>query len=467
MLLVIGGLIGTWWQGSGSQESGWRSAPRLAERRNVLGEAARLEALRSWPESPAVPALADSPDEVSITPVAYTAAGATPPVPDRPSAAPFRLVSAQREAMLRQFLPQVRSDELRRVLADPGLILYTDEEMPKAYQFFDGAFPGVHSAEYNISANGSEPFGNGNREFPWSTPAGTHRATSVSTFRFIWLPTDSHGVRWPVVWHQQYAAGESAASYAWTFPLGTVVGEVLTQRAPDQHDYTFEIRTRRREVGYWEVDVLRPFPTAQSLAARIKQLRSNWRETPVLVELCEHLTARKTMPVLTLADHQPNKRTFEQSLAVDELPPVGDDALVAELLTTTPFRSAAGENWRELADGLSPRAPTTKAPFHVIPAGYDAGFVAVDSHSCTRCHDTVNQPVRSFDPGRDWYGHIRGSDGIFSFHPFAPECISHNGYSNPVEMRRDLYWAGITAPFDARVHGPEMYQGLFRLEGGL
>ena len=87
------------------------------------------------------------------------------------------------------------------LLDDPRLLIYSDAEMPKAYQFFDGAFPGVHSVSYNISANGSEPFGNGNREFPWSHPAGTHRATNLSTFRFLWLSQGFTGIFWPVVWH--------------------------------------------------------------------------------------------------------------------------------------------------------------------------------------------------------------------------------------------------------------------------
>ena len=84
-------------------------------------------------------------------------------------------MSPRREAVFRACFPQVNDPELEEILNDPELVIYSDAEMPKAYQFFDGAFPGVHSVNYNISANGSEPFGNGNREFPWSAPAGTHR----------------------------------------------------------------------------------------------------------------------------------------------------------------------------------------------------------------------------------------------------------------------------------------------------
>ncbi|HEY5313818.1 MAG TPA: hypothetical protein VIK18_14920, partial [Pirellulales bacterium] len=246
---------------------------------------------------------------------------------------PFRLASAERDALLRRCFPKVDNPEWGRILADPELIVYTEDEMPKAYQFFDGAFPGVHSTNYNISANGSEPFGNGNREFPWSGPVGTHRTSNVGAFRFVYLPRDAQGRRWPIVWYPQ------GDSYAWTFPVGAVVGEVLTLRGPDQRDYTFEVRLRRREVGFWEVDVLRPFPTAVSLAKRIRQLRPNLNAQPQLRLVCNHLETAKPMPVFTLADLQPNKRAFSQTLAVDDLPTLGDDRLVCELLTKTPFRS--------------------------------------------------------------------------------------------------------------------------------
>ncbi len=132
-----------------------------------------------------------------------------------------RLMSPERDAMYRQFFPQVENSELRDLLADPRLLIYTEAEMPKAYQFFDGAFPGVHSVNYNVSANHSEPFGNGNREFPWSHPAGTHRSSNVSSFRFLRLPRDSQGVFWPVVW---YSHQGSQGGYAAFVPAKSATG---------------------------------------------------------------------------------------------------------------------------------------------------------------------------------------------------------------------------------------------------
>jgi hypothetical protein len=128
-----------------------------------------------------------------------------------------------------------------------------------------------------------------------------------------------------------------------------------------------------------------------------------------------------------------------------------------ELLTTTPFRSAHGELWRKGINGVYTAAPTTESGFHIVPAKYDAGFIEVDTHSCMRCHETANQHVRNFDFGRDWYGRVRGSDGIFSWHPFDPSSISNNGYGATPRMRQSFITAGIVAPYSAEVHTEEHY----------
>lgn len=390
----------------------------------------------------------------------YEMAGLTPPGVAQAKDMP-QLMDAKRRELYRQLLPKVDDAELARILADPNLMLYTDAEMPKAYQFFGGMMPGVHSASYNISANGSEPYGNGNVEFPWGGPAGTHRATNVGEFRFLWLPRDAAGKIMPVVYYRK-RGDDGANGYGWTFPVGTVVGEVLTMRAPNGRDYTFEIRTRRRQQGDWAVNAYRPFPTSQDLAARIRELRPEWRDQPKLTTLCAHLDESRKLPTARLVDHHP-RRAFDQTMGVDALPPVEDDALVAQLLTETTFRSALGATWRFAPDGTRCVAPTTTAAFHVVPANYDAGFVDVDNASCTRCHETTNQTVRRFDGGRDWYGRVRGSDGIFSFHPFSLSSISHNGFGGAVSLRGELVSAGVLQPFDSKKHPNAVYNDVEHL----
>jgi hypothetical protein len=123
----------------------------------------------------------------------------------------------------------------------------------------------------------------------------------------------------------------------------------------------------------------------------------------------------------------------------------------------TTFQSAEGVTWRIGTNGVTTAAPSTDASFHIVPAKYDAGFIDVDSASCIRCHSTVNQNVDRFQGGRDWYGRIRGSDGIFSFHPFDPSSISYNGYPNSVRMRDEMIEAGLLERFDPDRHPNSIY----------
>ena len=391
-----------------------------------------------------------------------SADGSTEPAKAAAEARPatVHLMSEKSEARLRKMLPRVADADLQKIFDDPRLILYTDREMPRAYQIWSGDLQGVHSPYYNISANGSEPYGNGNREFPWGSPAGTHRTKDVETFRFLWLPRDENDKPLPVVWYRKRLRGDQNKGYAWTFPVGTIVGEVLAMTGPDGYAYGFELRTRTREYGYWDVDVLRPYPTSADLARRIKELRPDWEDQPNLVREIEHLEGPIALKAKTLADKQPARHPFVQTMGVDTLPAIDDNKLVGELLAGATFRSMTGEVWRESTAGVKTYAPTTTAGFNIVPANYDAGFVQIDRTSCMRCHDSVARPVADFNPGRDWYGHVRGSDGIFSFHPFAPESISDNGIGRTVKMRPEFERAGVIAKYDPDKHPEKVYHTL-------
>jgi hypothetical protein len=135
--------------------------------------------------------------------------------------------------------------------------------------------------------------------------------------------------------------------------------------------------------------------------------------------------------------------------------------LVVELLTGTVFRSALDTSWREGEQGaLYTCAPTTRALFHIVPAGYAGGFIDVNPESCARCHDSVGKQAQHFEFARDWYGRVRGSDDIFSFHPFSLGSISPNGIGRPVHMRPELLKAKVLERFDADRHPSDLYQRL-------
>lgn len=363
-----------------------------------------------------------------------------------------QLATKEHEAAYRTMLPNVTDPTIKAVLADKSLILYTDHEMLPAYQGWEGVIIGVHSPSYNIAAGGDRGprglgFGNANREFPWGAPAGTHNAKGVSVIRFLHLPRATPANLRPVVWW-----GDVNRGYQWSYPVGTVFGEVLYLNHKGRGDYTFELRVRVRAKDRWNVNAYRPFPTAQSLASAVKECRPNWRGDATLARFVSYLDGPANGAVEMLADRHADERVFEDTRLVDSLPPL-DESLVAELLSTTPFSSALRKQWRP--GDLAPFAPTTDAEFHIVPRGYQGGHVAVSNASCMRCHDGTNRGAREFDSGRDWYGRVRGSDGIFSFHPFAHASVSYNGSQFSPTMNPAL--TGIIERYSKEWHPDEVY----------
>lgn len=376
-----------------------------------------------------------------------------------PASPPVRLVAEAEHRAQRALLPIVDDEAMAELLASNDLIFYSEEEMPRAFAKWNGLSAGVHNAYYNISAERGEPFGNGNREFPWDGAAGTHRSRNFETIHFVYLPRDERGELLPIVYQTQGADAQGAGEVAWRYPHGTVFGECLLVKFGQNETLPCELRIRRRVEGDWEVDVFRPFPTASHLADRIQAIRPEWETDATLVELIHHLQNPNTLKRATLRDDHP-VRTFDQVAGIDELPMI-DSELSATLLETTAFVSCLNTTWKTNDAGLSCHAPTTRHTEQIVPVNYDGGFVAVDSVSCLRCHATVGENVSRFQSQREWYGVIRGSDGIFSFHPFDRSGISNNGQSVPVVLRRDWQQVGILQAFDPKKH-PSTHYSVFR-----
>ena len=325
---------------------------------------------------------------------------------------------------LKNKLPKFQSEALKRVLDSKSVRFYDLDTMPMAYQDFEGALRGIHSPRYNISANRSEPHGNGNVEFPWGKPAGTHRTSGVNSVKFINLPTLPDNSIIPIIfWH---TIGEG---YEWLFPHGTVIGEILFKDST-----CFEIRTRTRNEGKWNIDVLRPFLNAEELRKQIAKCFPSFSEDAelkALFEACDSID----QDLMVLEDSQPDLKIFNNKIKRIVLPGITKEK--ANILSSDRiFRSALGTTWTKAVD--SPSIPTLNEGHGIIPANYDGDFVEISSKSCARCHDTVNTHVRNFNFRRDWYGKIRGSDGIFSFSIFDPSCISDNGIGQGVRINQEL-----------------------------
>ena len=320
-------------------------------------------------------------------------------------------------------LPKIQDSIINSRIKSDSVYFYSDKTMPKAYQDFEGALRGIHSPSYNISANYSEPFGNGNVEFPWGKPAGMHRVKNFSQLKFINLPNNKK---------IEYEKNNDG-SYNWEFPEDTLIGEILFVKLKDE-PIVFEIRTRRKLDGKWRPNVFRPFPTVDDLIDTIKNRWPNYSEFEDLKKLIDHLKNNDSTVTLKLEDDQPNK-VFSSTADVDYLPKINDENVVF-LLKNTTFKSCVDKFWRNTKNPAA--APSTKEDFHIVPKNYDGAFINVDSKSCMKCHENTNDHVNKFDSGRDWYGRIRGNDGIFSFHIFDKDCISYQGTGRGVKINQKL-----------------------------
>lgn len=394
-------------------------------------------------------------------------------------AAQIQLCSAEKLAKLKASLPKTDDPKWDALFRDPRTMFYTAEEIPPAYQHASGGLISggrfvpltngsmqstFHSPAYNISGNASENAkgngfgGNGNIEFPWRTPGGTDfDEQTAGTFKFMRLPDRDSGGVWPVAWYTQVMRDARVGPnqvWAWTFPVGAIFGEVLYLRDSKGFTHTYEVRLRIREIGFWEVEILRPFPTAADLAARLEQMNPAGYVEDVKLLRTMNVTPRRL-------DDPLHRRSAFDVLGGENLTPASlTEVISAELLGTTPFKSAVGQSWKHQTDELISFAPTGRTPFGIVPRNYEGTFLGTDNVSCKRCHEHVLKHVDNFDAQRDWYGRIRGSDQIFTFHPIAPNSIARNGGGVAVRFRQAFIDAGMLEQFDPAKHPNPRYSAL-------
>ncbi len=353
-----------------------------------------------------------------------------PPAADAP--APFAV--GPRQQTMRALNP------LDEFALDPRVLYFDERDFPPACQFDHLGPVSFHSVAYNISAEPRERYGNGNREFPWGKTGGLDKVQGAAAFKFLRLPPGK-----PIVWWR-----EARKYYRWRFPNGASVGEVLTMRCADGQWRPFEVRLRHRGETSWHVEILKPYPTADELAAEVKRLRPDWSRDPQLAAALAELAAPR-LERSELVDRHPQPAFQRETRSRHVLPDFGDDLAVA-LLERPAFSHATGDTWA----GSDCFAPTAKKP-SIVPVGYQGHLLGSDDQACATCHDTTHKSVDDFDAGRDWYGLIRGDDGIFSFHPAKPGCISYNGFPRPVAMR---HIDGVLERRDDEHHNPTDYQEL-------
>jgi hypothetical protein len=330
-----------------------------------------------------------------------------------------------RLAPFKNALPEVDEPEISAILKSSDTMWYDEASMIFLYQDSIESVVGgrANCVGRSVGENPPAPevgklknfFGPDYRfVFPFRKAAGTDNVTNEAVINF-WAPPKVNGKTLPV----KYWRAGSRGHWYWTFPFGTVFGEILFEKADNGSYYVFEIRTRKRYRDGWSVNLFRPFATAEDLASAIIQRRPDWQQDANLMQVVNHLRNPATLTPYTLASK--GFASVFQAIqgALDIVPDIADKSLVRDLLTTTKFISMEGKVWKKNG-ALETYAPSSAGEFSIVPKGYEAGMLAVNEVSCTRCHTETSRKIAHFDFDTQLYGEIWGEDRIFTWHPFDP-----------------------------------------------
>lgn len=341
---------------------------------------------------------------------------------------PVDIMPPPRLGMIAPRMPHVADPWLKGILESPDTMWYDKLSIIPGYQdsfgdnvqlpigmrpntidrqMIDLAVPGGHAQLFVEHGLFHFPFGRG---------IGGAARTDNFVVDFWHVPREA-GAILPVVWWQR-DPNTYTHRVEWMFPAGTVLGEILFQ-IDDGTWYPFEIRVRIRELDRWRVDVYRPFPRAEDLAAALDaaaEANPAWRTADVAA-LAAHARDSGTLRAASLGATHFAAAFPRLSGAEDVLPPLADPAILQALLMEVPFRSAKGIPWKQ-SGNLITHAATTDAGFHIVPRDYDGGFLEVSDEACRACHQDAGRPFRDYYDNVLAYGELWGEDESFTWHPF-------------------------------------------------
>jgi len=232
-------------------------------------------------------------------------------------------------------------------------------------------------------------------EFPWKNPGG--RQTNKLTRSFVW-PRDVKPLRINNITYPNPTTFSGKKTRPnWVWPEGTTFFELHFHGK----GHAFALRVLEKasnERGFesYEPHIFRPFRDESDLPFRVSQ--------KIVKEMTVH------------SGHE--RKAFSAKGVVSFYPDVNADW---SKLVNKVWEDDLGHEWHHAGEGHG----------WLTPKNY-TGWMVGSGESCNDCHDTAGQPVEYFDrPGRDWYGFIRGSDGIFSFDPVDRRSVTANGQRHP------------------------------------
>lgn len=323
-------------------------------------------------------------------------------------------------------LPSVGDAEVESRMQSPDTMWYDEESMVFLYQDSIETVVGGRAncvgrkvGEANVAIPAIHKlvnyFGPDFRfGFPFRTAAGTDDVTNVKILNF-WSPPRRNGSVLPV----KYWRASARSRWNWTFPVGTLFGEVLFERGSDGNWYVFEIRTRKRYLDGWDPNVFRPFPRAEDMAKAVEAIEPDWYMSTDLRGLVRFLRDSSTLVPHRLESPAYGPLFPPVNGALDPLPAIQNEGLIRTLLTKTQFVSTEGKIWKENAS-LQTYAPGSQSNFHIVPKNYKMGLIPVNEVSCNRCHSETGRRLGELEFDIQLYGEIWGEDRIFTWHLFEP-----------------------------------------------
>lgn len=231
--------------------------------------------------------------------------------------------------------------------------------------------------------------------FPWDRTMGLNTASkdNYKTINAIQYPR-VNGERLPVL------VMGLERPVKWIFPVGTRVAEIVMVHFENRYwIQEIRMRTKAQDSTHWEVDVFRPVATREEFVR--------------LAGIPEYVPGKKFFDLRNAHEEE----VVRLEGLVERLPNVPTETV--KRLLSRPFRSVVDEN----AMAWSPAADQD---FHILPKDYSFGLIGgVDATTCSTCHRQTmayvgnlvpREPALKRNPERT--GSIRGSDGIFTFHPW-------------------------------------------------
>jgi hypothetical protein len=234
--------------------------------------------------------------------------------------------------------------------------------------------------------------------------------------------------------------------------------EMMFQQSPSGEWIPFEIRTRRRYEKGWESNIFRPFPTRESLNAKIQSSYPTWSSHPDLATLVSHLNNTETLVREEIETKPYTKLVPKITGFVDYLPAFADYKIIDELLLSTPFISSMDTEWKRSENGSAAFGAASMSGYHISPEGTLSGLFAVNEQSCNVCHTDTAKHLGILETDITLYGEMWGEDEAFSWHLFQPNSHIYGTWDD-VDVSRVVNKTLITAGLlvNSEVRGPELY----------